>query len=102
MPDATKEPAPRFRLPTTIRGDNNRGRARTEQLLPRVEGVSEGESDNAPVDNLNEELDVEAMQLKWERKLKIKHPYFYILQIKKIANKRKKYFKDFLCFSETE
>ena len=64
MHDATKEPAPRLRLPTTIMGDNNRGRARTEQLLPSVEGVSEGESDNAPVDNLNELLDVEAMQLK--------------------------------------
>ena len=56
MPDATKEPAPRMRLPTTIMGD--RGRSRTEPLLPRSDGVAEGESDSAPLDTLNDELEV--------------------------------------------
>ena len=56
LPDATKEPAHRMRLPSTIMGD--RGRARTEPLLPRSDGVAEGRLDSAPLNTLNDELDV--------------------------------------------
>ena len=46
MPDAITEPAPRLRMPATIMGD--RGRSRTEPLLPRSDKGAEGESDSAP------------------------------------------------------
>ena len=45
LPDATKEPAPRINLPSTMKGD--RGRARTVKLVPRSERVSVGELDQS-------------------------------------------------------
>ena len=54
MPDATNELAPRMKLPSTIKGD--RWRARTVPLLPRSDGVAEGELDSAPLDTLDVDL----------------------------------------------
>ena len=48
LPDATKEPAPRMKLPSTQKGD--RGRARTAALVPRSARAAVGELDNSILD----------------------------------------------------
>ena len=55
LPDATKEPAPRIKLPSTMKGD--RGRARTVELVPRSASVAASELDQYILDSADEDPD---------------------------------------------
>ena len=64
LPDSTKEPARRMKLPSTMKG--NRGRARTKPLLPRAKPLepkpaeeSEGQLDISLLDTQDGEIKVE-------------------------------------------
>ena len=53
--NSTKEPAPRIKLPSTVKGD--RGRARTVKLVPRSVSVSVGELDPTTLDTADRDPD---------------------------------------------
>ena len=55
LPETSKEPAPRKKLPSTQKGD--RGRARTVARVARSARVADGELENALLDTLDDELD---------------------------------------------
>ena len=76
MPDSTKEPTRRMKLPSTIKG--NRGRARNEPIEPKSAEVSEGEMDCSILDSHDEELDNYELKSETESKPKNYNPYYFL------------------------